>query len=101
MLRLDSKGVNSMLVVTDRAAAYLKKIYDKREAADEKIIRLVSSEGSFELIFAAFTEKDHVFQSEGADVLIVAPEVAELLVTATLDVNDKAEGPRLTLSKAK
>ena len=89
-----------MLVVTDQATAFLKKIHDNRDGADEKIVRLVSSKGSFELAFDAAVENDQVFQSEGADVLIVAPEVAELLVKVTLDVKDTAEGPRLTLSKA-
>jgi hypothetical protein len=31
-------------------------------------------------------------------VLLVAPEVAEMLANATIDAEDTEEGPRLTLS---
>lgn len=87
-----------MLEVTERAAQFLKDIQSGRQEAAEKTLRLVNKGGNFELTFDTANDDDQVFQSEGADVLLVAPDVAELLADATIDTQETAEGPRLTLS---
>lgn len=87
-----------MLQVTDRATALLREIQASQEEATDKVLRLVSRGDQFELTFDTANEDDLVFQSEGANVLLVAPEMADTLADATIDAQDTPEGPRLTLS---
>lgn len=87
-----------MLQLTDRAGALLKEIQAQQEEAGEKVLRLVNRGDQYELAFDTAKEDDHVFQREGTDVLLVGPDVAELLADATIDAQDTPEGPRLTLS---
>jgi len=86
-----------MLQLTDSAATLLREIQAQQEEA-EKILRLVNRGDQFELAFDTAKEDDHVYQSEGTDVLLVEPAVAELLADATIDAQDTPEGPRLTLT---
>ena len=88
-----------MLEITDRATSLLREIQADLEEAKEKTLRLVRQGDQFELNFDTANEDDQVFQSEGTDVLLVGPDVAELLADATIDAQDTPEGPRLSLSK--
>lgn len=87
-----------MLTVTNSAASLLQEIQASQEEAGEKVLRLINRSGQFELTFDVRNDDDQVFQSEGKDVLLVAPEVAESLADAVIDTQDTPEGPRLTLS---
>lgn len=87
-----------MLEVTERAAQLLKDIQSGREEAADKTLRLIQRGGNFELTFDTANADDQVFQSADTNVLLVAPDVAELLADATIDAQETAEGPRLTLS---
>ena len=87
-----------MVTVSANAASLLREIQTTQEEGGEKVLRLVNRSGQFELTFDAVRDDDHVFQSEGKDVLLVAPEGAEGLAAATIDSQDTPEGPRLTLS---
>ncbi|MBI1885931.1 MAG: hypothetical protein HYS09_06425 [Chloroflexi bacterium] len=86
------------LIVTDKAAQLLKDIQLGHEEATEKTLRLVHKGDSFELTFDAASDDDQVFQTEGTNVLLVAPAVAEILAEATIDAQETTEGPRLTLT---
>ena len=88
-----------MLQVTDRAATILREI-QTQQGETEKVLRLVNQGDQFELSFDTVKEDDHAFQSEGTDVLLVGPDVAELLADATIDAQDTPEGPRLTLTSS-
>jgi Fe-S cluster assembly iron-binding protein IscA len=87
-----------MLQVTDRAATLLRDIQAEQEESKDKVLRLVSQGGQFELTFDTASENDQVFKSAETSVLLVAPDVAETLADATIDAQDTPEGPRLTLS---
>jgi Fe-S cluster assembly iron-binding protein IscA len=86
-----------VLEVTDRAASLLREIQTAQEET-AKVLRLLSKDDQFELTFDMPQEEDQVFQSEGTNVLAVAPEVADVLADATIDAQDTPEGPRLTLA---
>jgi len=87
-----------MLSVTASAASLLGEIQASQEEAADKVLRLINRGGQFELTFDTANEDDHIFQSEGKDVLLVAPDVATVLADAIIDTQDTPEGPRLTLS---
>jgi len=90
-----------MLSVTDRAAQYLVEALDSRgEELSGQALRIVSRSGNYELTLDGQQEADEVFQLEGRNYLLVAPEVAEALSKATIDVHETEEGtpPRLTLT---
>ena len=86
-----------MLRLTERAATLFREIQLAQEDR-EKVLRLMDRGDGFELAFDAVQEDDHVFRSEGTDVLLVSPDIAEILADATIDAQDTPEGPRLTLS---
>ncbi len=88
------------LTVTDKAAQLLKEIQTGHEEAAAKTLRLIQRGDNFELTFDSASADDSVFQSEGNDVLLVAPDVSEILADATIDVQDTSEGPRLTLANS-
>ncbi|MFQ6019510.1 MAG: hypothetical protein ACE5KW_02015 [Dehalococcoidia bacterium] len=87
-----------MLQVTDRAASLLRDIQSEQEESKDKVLRLISQSGQFELTFDTANDKDQVFKSGETSVLLVGPDVAETLAEATIDAQDTPEGPRLTLS---
>ncbi len=86
------------LRVTERAAELLKEIKLELAESPSDVLRLVPRGGGFELAFDQEREGDHVYHSGEVPVLLVAPEVAEMLANATIDAEDTEEGPRLTLS---
>jgi Fe-S cluster assembly iron-binding protein IscA len=87
-----------MLQVTDKAATLLRDIQAEQEEGKDKVLRLVSQGDQFELAFDTAKDNDQIFKSEDTNVLLVAPDVAEVLAEATVDAKDTPEGPRLTLS---
>ncbi len=87
-----------MVTVTERAAQLLKDIQEGHEEAAGKILRLVSKEEGFELVFDEQAEGDRVVQSGETGVLLIAAEVSNMLSGATIDCQDTPAGPRFTLS---
>ncbi len=90
-----------MLTVTDRAAHYLLEALSSRdEELAGQTLRIVFRNGSYELTLDDARETDEVYQFEGESYLLVAPDVAEALSKAAIDMHEVGEGvpPRLTLS---
>ncbi len=90
-----------MLTVTDRAAQYLSEALNSRgEELAGQALRVVFRNGTYELTLDDPQETDAVFQVEGRSYLLVAPDVAEALSKASIDVHETEEGapPRLTLT---
>jgi Fe-S cluster assembly iron-binding protein IscA len=86
-----------MVVVTESAAQLLKEIQEGQEESTTKVLRLVSQGDTFELSFDERREDDQIVQSGDTDVLLVAPDVAELLGEATIERHDTPAGPRLAI----
>ncbi|NIN63935.1 MAG: hypothetical protein GTO63_04305, partial [Anaerolineae bacterium] len=87
-----------MIEVTERAAQLLKEIRIRVQGASDegrggKVLRLVHSEGSFGFGLDFPREGDHVIQSEGMDILLVDPDLAETLERVTIDFQDTPKGP--------
>ncbi len=87
-----------MVTVTERAAQLLKDIQEEHEEGTGKVLRLVSEEDGFQLVFDEHREGDQIVQSGDTDVLLVASEVSDVLPGATIDCQDTPAGPRFTLS---
>jgi Fe-S cluster assembly iron-binding protein IscA len=89
-----------MLTVTDRAAQHLHEIVTRKEESDPRVLRIASSEEGYQLTPDEEKDGDQVFEHEGDKYLLLDTEVGEALSSATLDVQESPEGPRLTLSEA-
>jgi Fe-S cluster assembly iron-binding protein IscA len=87
-----------MVTVTERAAQLLKDIQEEHEEGKDKVLRLVSRDDGFEMVFDEQREGDQVVQSGESDVLLIAAEVSDTLPGATIDCQDTPAGPRFTLS---
>ncbi len=87
-----------MVTVTDRAAQLLKDIQEGHEEGTGKILRLLSRDDGFEMMFDEQRESDHVVQRGETDVLLIGEDVSEVLGEATVDCQDTPAGPRFTLS---
>jgi Fe-S cluster assembly iron-binding protein IscA len=91
-----------MLQVTDTAAAVLREAREAQDLPDSFGVRISGQPTpTGEMTVAlAFSEgpgdNDQVTEQEGTQVF-VAPEVAEPLSEAVIDVEDTAEGPQLSI----
>ena len=86
-----------MLSVTDKAAQYVRETLKKRSAPGA--VRIVKIEEGYHLTLGEPKEGDQVFEYESENYLLLDTEVGEALSSATLDVKESPEGPRLTLSQ--
>lgn len=87
-----------MLIVTDKAAQYVRETL-KKKSAPGAALRIVKIEEGYHLTLGEPKEGDQVFEYESENYLLLDTEVGEALSSATLDVKESPEGPRLTLSQ--
>jgi len=86
-----------MLTVTDPASAHLAKLLEDAEAPDNAAARFVAGEEGLALQVDEPKEDDQAHQHQGKTVLLIDPEMAELLQDKTLDVRETEEGTALEL----
>lgn len=91
-----------MLTVTDRAAEFLRESLSKREEEMPEALRIVYSEAEgYQLTLDNPKDGDQVFAQEGQGFLLLDAELSEVLADAIVDVQESAQGPRLTLTTNK
>ena len=89
-----------MLTVTEGAKQLLKGILTSHSDDPEVAVRLsFNPPGEFGIVLDREAEGDLVVEHEGAKALLVASELAPVVETVTLDVQDTPEGPKLVMSK--
>lgn len=87
-----------MINVTEKAIDVLAITLSTNEAGEEQGLRLArNAEGQFGLALDEPREGDEVVKQEERPVLLVDKEVSSALDGAVLDVDETAEGARLTL----
>ena len=90
-----------MIAVTDKAKAELQRIRSDKVDHPQAVLRLVSSDQGLGLGVDVEMPGDRVVEHEGAKVLVVEEKLAGLLAGVTLDVEETAEGPQLTVFREK
>jgi len=90
-----------MLTVTDSAKQYLKELLLANSNDPDVGIRLTvgTVPGQTGLVLDREGFGDDVVEHEGSKVLLVGPEVAELVAGATLDTEDTLDGTKLIISR--
>ena len=89
-----------MLTVTENAKKSLKEVLVANTDDPETSLRLFlkkSPEG-FGLMLDKEAPSDFVVEQEGSKVLLIGPELIDILETATIDVLDTEDGPKLVVS---
>jgi Fe-S cluster assembly iron-binding protein IscA len=86
-----------MLTVTESACAHLAEMLDEANAPGGAAARFVVGTEGLSLAMDAKKEGDHTFEHGDRTVLLVAPDVSELLTDKTLDLKTTDKGPALTL----
>jgi Fe-S cluster assembly iron-binding protein IscA len=86
-----------MLTVTEPASAHLAKLLDDAEAPDGAAARFVSGEEGLALQLDQPKDDDQTVDHQGRTVLLLDPEIADLLQDKTLDVRETEEGTALEL----
>ncbi|OGO50028.1 MAG: hypothetical protein A2148_02955 [Chloroflexi bacterium RBG_16_68_14] len=82
--------------MSEDAKSLLSELLEGR-AESAQVFRLAKKGDEFELSFEIPTEGDVLFQHGEADVLAVAPDVAETLEGLSIDLVETEESPRLVL----
>ena len=96
---MTKKGVE-MLTVTESAKQRLKELLLASTNDPDFGVRLVTKvPGQTGLVLDREGVGDAVVEYEGAKVLLVGPEVAQLVAGATLDTEDTPEGTKFVISK--
>ena len=88
-----------MLIVSGKAAQYLRETLSRKEESAPGAFRIVNSEEGYELTINEANDGDQVFEHEGEKYLLQAAEVGEGLSNATLDVQESPEGLPPALSE--
>jgi Fe-S cluster assembly iron-binding protein IscA len=87
-----------MLTVTEAAKQRLRETLLVNTDDREDGLRLkIKSPGQLGLVLDRQSPTDNVIEHEGLKVLLVQPEVYELLRKATLDVQKSSDGTKLTI----
>ena len=91
-----------MLQVSDSAAAVLREARDAQEVPDTFGVRIsgqptADGEMTVALAFAEEPSGNDEVTQEGDPQIFVAPEVAEPLAEAVLDVESTPDGPQLAI----
>ena len=86
-----------MLTVTDPACQHLAKLLEDAEAPENAAARFVAGEEGLALQVDEPKQDDQEHQHQGKTVLLIDPEMAELLQDKTLDVRETEEGTALEL----
>jgi Fe-S cluster assembly iron-binding protein IscA len=87
-----------MLIVTDRAAQYLRETLTRKPEGSPEALRVVYNEDGYQLVLDDAKEGDQVFEQEGQNYLFLDAPVSEALSDATLDVQESPQGTRITLA---
>jgi Fe-S cluster assembly iron-binding protein IscA len=87
-----------MLIVTDKAAQYLCETLTRKPEGSPEALRIVYTEEGYQLTLDDTKEGDQVFEQDGRNYLFVDAQVGEALSDATLDVQESAQGTRITLA---
>lgn len=91
-----------MLTVTEAAKDKLMEVLLANTDDREVGLRLtMKPPGQLGLILDRGLPTDQVVEHEGLKLLLVEPELVELLQEATLDVQDTPDGPKLTISRGR
>ncbi len=90
-----------MLIVTDRAAQYLCETLTRKPEGSPEALRVVYTEERYQLTLDDTKDGDQVFEQEGKNYLFVDAQVGEALSDAKLDVQESAQGKRITLLAGK
>jgi Fe-S cluster assembly iron-binding protein IscA len=90
-----------VLIVTDKAAQYLREALGRKEEGLPQAIRIVYTEEGYQLTLDDPKDGDQVFEQEGESYLLLGLEVGEALSDATLDVQQSPQGMRITLAATK
>lgn len=89
-----------MVEVTNTAASLLFASIEASSLQDDQSLRLVHQpDAGYALAVDSPNEDDQVHESNGRIVLLLAPDVAENLEEAVIDVQQGPQGPRLTIQK--
>jgi Fe-S cluster assembly iron-binding protein IscA len=91
-----------MVTVTVEAAAKLREQLEAGEGSEDVSFRLVSSpseSGRLHLTLDSEKEGDQVFENEGVKVLLLAPDVNELLDGRVIGYEKSAQGEGFTIKK--
>ncbi|MFW6039082.1 MAG: hypothetical protein ACOC9P_01235 [bacterium] len=86
-----------MLTITEPAANHLGKLLDEAEAPEGTAARCVASEEGLSLQIDSPGENDHTFEHDGKTLLVLDPQVAELLSDKTLAFEQTDDGPALAI----
>ena len=87
-----------MLTVSDKAAQYLRESMTRKGEDAPEALRIVQTEGAYQLTLDNAKDGDQVFEQDGQNYLLLAEAVGEALSNATLDVHESPQGLSLTLS---
>jgi outer membrane biosynthesis protein TonB len=87
-----------MLIVTDKAAQYLRETLTRKPEGSPEALRVVYNEDGYQLVLDDAKEGDQVFEQEGQNYLFLDAPVSEALSDATLDVQESPQGTRITLA---
>jgi Fe-S cluster assembly iron-binding protein IscA len=90
-----------MLIVTDKAAQYLCETLTRKPEGSPEALRVVYTEDGYQLTLDDTKDGDQVFEQEGKNYLFVDAQVGEALSDAKLDVQESAQGKRVTLLATK
>jgi Fe-S cluster assembly iron-binding protein IscA len=89
-----------MLTVTENAKQRLKELLlANTNDADFGVRLVLTAAGQTGLVLDREGFADDVVEYEGAKVLLMGPEVAQLVAGATLDTEDTPEGTKLVISR--
>jgi Fe-S cluster assembly iron-binding protein IscA len=91
-----------MLTVTAQAASKLKEAIQAQTEDPEVAIRLIPSTArpnQLDMALDKEKEGDQVVESEGAKVLFVSSELAQVLDGMVIDCQETPEGVRFSISK--
>jgi Fe-S cluster assembly iron-binding protein IscA len=90
----------SKVAVTEAAVEHLQIILSGQEAENEIALRLTPQPGGrLVLTLDRPGEGDESIEAAGETVLVVAPEVADMLDGSVIDVQETEDGPKLTINR--
>jgi Fe-S cluster assembly iron-binding protein IscA len=87
------------VAVTEAAAEHLQSILMEQEAEDEMALRLIPQPGGrLALTLDRPGVGDESIEAAGQTVLVVAPDVADMLTGSVIDLLETSEGPKLAIN---
>ncbi len=80
---------------------YLCESLSHKKEGAPSALRIVHTEEGYQLTLDDAKDGDHLFEQEGIHYLILDTEMIDALADATVDVEESAQGKRLTLTGGK